>query len=201
MPHRVVIDDDVLNLVSERAEPLVDSFNSALRRILGLPDTDQSPVFFDIQAIKPIPRVSSADDESRAVAELRESGRLGTRRRSSPRKTSREAPKRDRAPKGSLLDERAYWQPILKVLAESPGGAAQARHVVQRVGEILADQLKPLDKETVSSGGLRWETRIMFARLRMKDAGLLKMDSPRGLWELSDLGRQALTDGRAKSAA
>jgi hypothetical protein len=108
---------------------------------------------------------------------------------------------RSRAPKGSLLDERAYWKPILEILASSDGGRAPAREVVDRVGEVVDERLTPLDREQVSSGGLRWHTRVMFARLRLKDAGLLKRDSPRGVWEISDAGRQALAEGRVESAA
>jgi hypothetical protein len=66
--------------------------------------------------------------------------------------------------------------------------------VIEGVGEIIDDRLTPLDRQTVSSGGLRWHTRVMFARLRMKDAGLLKASSRRGIWEITDQGRKALSD-------
>lgn len=38
MPHQVEVDDEVFAFVKSRAEPFVDTFNSALRKLLPLPD-------------------------------------------------------------------------------------------------------------------------------------------------------------------
>ena len=198
MPLRVVIDDEVGRVLKGQAEPLVDSVNSVLRRILELPGAPQSPVFFEIEQIGSAPpkRITRDGSDARIPAPARPPRKARAKRRAG----KQERP-RSRAPKGSLLDEKAYWKPILETLAGSPDGAAPAREVVDRVGDAIGDRLTVLDREEVSSGGLRWHTRVMFARLRMKDAGLLKKDSPRGVWEISDLGRQALAEGRVDIAA
>jgi hypothetical protein len=106
---------------------------------------------------------------------------------------------RTRVPKGSLLDERAYEIPILRALHEH-GGRAAAREVVDRVGELVDDHLTPLDREMVETGGIRWQARVQFARLRMKEHGQLKSDSPRGIWELTDEGRERLRREQATAA-
>ncbi len=202
MPVRVIVDDEVAEAVKAHAEPLIDSFNSALRRVLGLSPGPQSHLFFEIERVETsLPRSAhGAKPADRKETQVTESA--GRRHPQGRRRAlSVTSKKRSRAPKGSLLDERAYWTPILRVLADSPSGASPARDVVERVGQILDDQLTPLDREEVGSGGLRWHTRTMFARLRMKDAGLLKKDSPRGVWEISDLGRQALVEGRFEGSS
>lgn len=182
MPYRVVLDDELVATVKGKAEPLVDSMNSVLRRLAGLGPAPQSPLFFEIELIG-----------EAGVADVPPPARRRKR-------TKSRAAKPKRAPKGSLLDERAYWTPILEVLAAAPQGAAPAREVIHDVGIRIADQLTALDRETVASGGERWQGRVQFARLRMKDAGLLEPDSPRGTWQISNDGRRALEKARAEAA-
>jgi hypothetical protein len=99
-----------------------------------------------------------------------------------------------RAPHGSLMHRDAYELPILQELAVR-GGSAPGREITEAVGDRIADQLTERDHETLDSGRVRWVTRIQFTRLRMKERGLLKDDSPRGVWELTDMGRQAVERG------
>jgi hypothetical protein len=99
-----------------------------------------------------------------------------------------------RAPLGSLLPESKYELPILQELVDR-GGSAPAREVVQAVGERLKDQLTDLDKERLQTGDVRWENRVAFTRLTLKKRGLLKSNSPRGIWEISDEGREAAKAG------
>jgi hypothetical protein len=80
-----------------------------------------------------------------------------------------------------------YEIPILTVLRHH-GGRAASREVVAEVGEIVKPKLTPKDVELLSSGVVRWENRVHFTRLRLIERGLLKKDSPRGVWEISDKG-------------
>jgi hypothetical protein len=98
-----------------------------------------------------------------------------------------------RANHGELLPESEYELPILDVLARSPNGASSARRVTQEVGERLRKRLSPLDFQKLPSGaGVRWENRVAFTRLRLVERGLLEKDSPRGIWEITDAGREHL---------
>jgi len=92
-----------------------------------------------------------------------------------------------RARAGTILPEGEYMLPLLEVLLQQ-GGRAAAQEVVEEVGQRLADRLTTLDKEIVQSGGVRWRNRVQFARLRLIDRGLLKKNSPRGLWEITKEG-------------
>ncbi len=96
-----------------------------------------------------------------------------------------------RTASGVLLPEREYEVPILRYLDER-GGRAPSREVIEAVGEALAGELTALDKRPLQSGGIRWQKRAAFVRLRLVERGELVKDSPRGTWEISDKGRERL---------
>ena len=95
-----------------------------------------------------------------------------------------------RAKPGELLDRRAYDRPILHVLAQR-GGSANGSEVIDAVGEIIADKLTARDKERIESGVVRWRNRAAWRRFNLVKQGLLKDQSPRGMWELTDNGWRA----------
>jgi len=99
-----------------------------------------------------------------------------------------------RAAPGSILPEREYWRPILAVVAEA-GGSMAATDVIEAVWERLQDRLTPRDLERQRLGEMRWRNRVRFARLRMKERGLLSDTSPRGVWEITEAGRAYLASG------
>lgn len=101
----------------------------------------------------------------------------------------------ERAPLGSLLPEEAYRAPILLELL-ARGGTGSAKEVTDVVGQRIGDDLTTRDLEQLKSGDIRWRARVQFTRLRMKEDGLIKADSPRGVWELTADGKKA-----AKKAA
>jgi hypothetical protein len=58
------------------------------------------------------------------------------------------------------------------------------------VAEELRDRFDPVDLEDLSSGMPRWEAHAGKAQQRLMRRGVLKDDSPRGAWELSDRQRK-----------
>lgn len=187
MTPTIFVDDEVLEALGKRARPFIDTQpNQVLRRLLGLEEMSDGQSSVELET--PNHAVVPFDAEPR---------RTRTKR---GRKAASTTGKRKRAPKGSLLDETAYWDPILRALEEN-GGRLAASEVIERVGELVDDQLKPMDRETLETGGVRWHSRVQFARLRMKDEGLLNPSSPRGVWEISDLGRQRLETTTTTAAA
>jgi Mrr N-terminal domain len=95
--------------------------------------------------------------------------------------------KQRRARSEELLSHSAYRPELLIALAERRG-SAPAREIINAVGERLRDQLKPRDLEPNNSGVIRWENRVAWQRLRLKEEGLIKSGSPEGLWELTEAG-------------
>ncbi|MBX3358827.1 MAG: winged helix-turn-helix domain-containing protein [Phycisphaeraceae bacterium] len=95
---------------------------------------------------------------------------------------------------GLRTPEAAYREPILRVL-QSMGGSGKAAEVLEKVGQMMKPKLQSVDFEPLASGpdNPRWRNAAQWARNTMVKEGLLKSDSPRGVWEVTDLGRQAVT--------
>ncbi|MEO0067939.1 MAG: winged helix-turn-helix domain-containing protein [candidate division WOR-3 bacterium] len=98
-----------------------------------------------------------------------------------------------RLQRGIRTREEFYYGPILQALIEK-GGSARMPEVINRVGELMKGILKPVDYEPLSSDPdtPRWRNAAQWARWSMVQDGLLKADSPRGIWEITDLGRRWL---------
>lgn len=96
-----------------------------------------------------------------------------------------------------LTPQKDFWRPILRTLVAG-GGTAPAREVVKSVEVKMKDHLKPGDNKTNRDGMLKWEKAVHFQRLEMVHQGLLKRNSPRGLWEITDNGRQWLSQEERK---
>lgn len=97
--------------------------------------------------------------------------------------------------KGQRTPESAYYRPLLQVL-DQMGGSGKVADVLERIGKLMKPILKPVDFDPLASGpdNPRWRNAAQWARNSMIRDGLLKADSPRGVWEISDKGRQTLKD-------
>ncbi len=84
--------------------------------------------------------------------------------------------------------QSAYREPILKVLYQM-GGSGRVGKILDRVGEMMADDLNEVDRCKLESGNdKRWRNSAQWERVVMIDDGLLKGNSPRGIWELTEAG-------------
>lgn len=94
--------------------------------------------------------------------------------------------------KGVKTPETDYHVPILEALV-AMGGQGKTQDVLDRVGQGLQGQLKPVDWETLSDGRtIRWRNAAQWARNSMVEAGFLSADSARGVWEITQKGRDRL---------
>jgi restriction system protein len=101
-----------------------------------------------------------------------------------------------RASGRSFTPVEAYWVPILESLVEM-NGSAPSDHVIDRVGTKMDAILTARDREMLSSGiDIRWRNRAAWQRENMKRQGLLRNDSPRGIWEITEAGRKWLESRR-----
>lgn len=96
--------------------------------------------------------------------------------------------------RGLRTREEAYFAPILTTLSES-GGRAKMSDVLPSVEKKMKSLLKKVDYEPLASDQEmpRWRNTEQWARNSIVKEGLLKADSPRGIWEISESGRQWLT--------
>jgi hypothetical protein len=177
MSPTIEIDDEVFEGLKRHAEPFVDTPNDVVRRLLTV--ADDAPAL----AIKPS---TTHRAPAAATSEARSPRTTGSA--SAPR---RKASGRKRAPSDQLLPEQAYELPILRVL-EIAGGRLPTSEAIAAVQTLVDDKLLPMDRDMLDSGKPRWESRVVFTRLRLIKSGLLKDDSPRGIWEISDAGREYL---------
>lgn len=97
--------------------------------------------------------------------------------------------------KGVRTPEAAYYMPILQVLNKM-GGSGKVADVLDRVGKLMKPILKKVDYDPLASGPdhPRWRNAAQWARNSMVREGLLKDDSPRGIWEITDRGRHHLKE-------
>ncbi|KXB96977.1 MAG: hypothetical protein AA908_09345 [Chlorobi bacterium NICIL-2] len=112
--------------------------------------------------------------------------------------TSEAAPapmkRRGPTPTGLRTPERAFVLPILQTLAEK-GGQADAASVVEGVLERMRHQLKQSDFETTATSDQpRWKVSLYLARSAMVRQGLLRNDTPRGIWAISEQGERYLAE-------
>ena len=75
---------------------------------------------------------------------------------------------------------------IISVL-KNMNGSGHIQQILTDMEQHLAGQLLPHDLEKVSSGKqLVWQNNVCWERSKMVKTGLLKNDSSRGIWELSE---------------
>lgn len=174
MSPTIRIDKEVLEALKQHAEPFVDTPNTVLRRILGLP-----------------PRTERAEIEGSEIEQTSQRRRASTRAQTRPRRRRSRAP---RAKAGTTLPDVEYEIPILEIIRDK-GGRAPTREVIDALAERLDGRLTDADRESLASGDIRWRNRAQFARLNLIEQGDMVKGSPRGVWEISERGIQRL-EGR-----
>jgi len=91
--------------------------------------------------------------------------------------------------RGIRTPEAAFRIPILQALVEM-GGSGHIGDVLQRVEEKMRKTLKEVDDEPLASTPdlLRWQNTAQWCRNSLVREGLMKSDSARGTWEISEAG-------------
>jgi len=103
----------------------------------------------------------------------------------------------DRLGRGIRTPESAFIVPILQAIQEL-GGSASMGQVLEKIGTAMKDVLKDVDHQTLKSDPThpRWNNTAQWARNTMVTDGLLKKDSPRGVWEITAAGKQHLATAK-----
>jgi len=98
-----------------------------------------------------------------------------------------------RAKKGERTHEDAFYMIILMALDEL-GGRAHCQKVFKKLEKMMTDQLTEKDWQTIPSDDkeIRWINTARWTRQRLVNDGLLASNSPRGIWEITPAGREAL---------
>jgi predicted CopG family antitoxin len=160
---KIEVDEEVYNTLLKLSESFRDTPNNVLRKILGL---NKKP---SLEGLK--------DKEEVLLEEMME--KIGIKKTTGTIQT-----------KNKITPEKDYFLPILESLLEL-GGSAQVDKVLEQVGKKMNDTFTEADLELLPSGKeLRWRNKAQWARLVMVKQGYLKSDSPRGIWEITDKGKE-----------
>jgi len=102
---------------------------------------------------------------------------------------------RARLARGLRTPEDTFRRPILHTLVEL-GGSAPIGEVLKRVEQKMKGVLNQHDYEPLRSDprSPRWRNTAQWCRNTLVREGLMKNDSPRGIWEISDQGRKWLRE-------
>ncbi|HWQ90516.1 MAG TPA: winged helix-turn-helix domain-containing protein [Clostridia bacterium] len=176
-----------LDILLEEVEAEIDFINSVGARSFERRDYDQAR-----EALEHSASLTTYRDK---VTDLRkEWGLLSAKTRPhEDEQTRSERRNLGRLRRGLRTQEEAYYEPILRAIVEM-GGSGQMSDVLHRVGRAMKSVLKEVDFQPLAGtpDALRWRNTAQWARNTLVKDGLLKADSPRGLWEISEAGRQWL---------
>jgi len=93
--------------------------------------------------------------------------------------------RRRRSPRGfGKLSSVHYRGPILEALNEL-GGSGNIYEVLELVFVKVKNRLSAIDLSKTLNGSIRWKITAYWERHCMVKDGLIKADSPRGIWELN----------------
>jgi len=151
-------------------------------------------------------RVKPAIEDATRIAEFREKVRTLKKDwaellRPRPRvRKSKGRNSKARLPRGLRTSEDFFRSPILIALVEL-GGRAPIGDVLALVEKEMQGILNEHDYQPLPSdaGSLRWRNTAQWCRNTLVQEGLMKSDSQRGIWEISDAGRRWLHDEISQS--
>ena len=95
------------------------------------------------------------------------------------------------ARRGNKLPQKEFRLPLLETLRDL-GGKSAVKFIREQMEPKIAPRLSEADYAPVSSGEPRWWNAVCWQRSDLVKDGLLKNDSERGVWELSERGHQFL---------
>jgi len=104
----------------------------------------------------------------------------------------------ERLKRGLRTPENAFIIPILETLIEN-NRSMEIKKVLKQLSIKMSDTLNQYDKQTLPSDSKqkRWENTSQWARNTMVNNGLLASDSPRGIWEITEKGREYYQENKA----
>lgn len=189
MAPTVRISDQTLDRLKSWAEPLVDTVEDAMNKVLAdaeayranHPSINRSAI--KLPMIKAYP--STDGDTGSLITPRMKASRSHTL-------SGQVLPVGNghRLSKGLKTSQAAFREPILTTL-RTLGGRASTQDLRIELEKLLRSSLNQYDLARVKSGSVRWWNSACFERKVMVDDGLLAANSPTGVWQLTVKGRTA----------
>jgi len=113
--------------------------------------------------------------------------------RAKPQKPKKRRSLEKKLKRGLCTTENEFCKPILESLNDL-GGSAKMNDIIKKVEEKMKNTLTQYDYQPLSSNPkqIRWHNTAQWCRNTLVMRGLMKKDSPRGIWEISDAGIKEL---------
>jgi hypothetical protein len=83
----------------------------------------------------------------------------------------------------------ARYREAMIVCLKENGGSGSASEILRQMESKLRDVLTSYDREINNNGQVRWQHETHALRFQMAKEGILRDDSPRGMWELTEKNR------------
>lgn len=105
---------------------------------------------------------------------------------SKPTKSSQPRKRKRRTKSDPPITQQEVFRDEIIIALMELGGAGTPQDVVKIIEKNMAGRLLAADYERRSTGEVIWENNVHWQRYKMKQDGILRSDSPKGLWELSE---------------
>lgn len=94
--------------------------------------------------------------------------------------------------KETLTPQPIYEKYLHYILANEFDGSATKHDATKAVIRLMKNNgyITSADMQCVSTGETKAENTIAWSRNALKDAGIISQNSPRGVWELSEKGKE-----------
>jgi hypothetical protein len=115
-----------------------------------------------------------------------------------PQKARRQkSPRHKKLQHGLRTPEDEFRIPILQTLVDLRGSAPM-NEVLEKVEKLVDNLLNTYDRQTLPSDPTlpRWRNTAQWARAAMVKEGLLSSRSARGIWEITEIGREYLEENK-----
>ena len=99
--------------------------------------------------------------------------------------------------KGEKTPQWAYRKPILRALKKLIRGEGARTQVLEEIEAVMGDRFTKADKAKIKSGAVRWQKTLEYEILQMRMEGLLRLvpETARGVWALTEKGKEAARGG------
>lgn len=101
---------------------------------------------------------------------------------------------------GKRTRNEEFRMPILQELVEA-GGSLSFSKLISQLEKTMRGQFTEDDLKSLPSDGktIRWINNVGWAKKPLLDAGYLSDTAPKGTWEITDAGRDALAYSKKKA--
>jgi len=109
---------------------------------------------------------------------------------------TRNSQRKERINWGLKTPEKEYYIPILEVIVEL-GGRGKVKEILPLVKGKMNGRLNDYDLSPLpGTKNERWHNTAQWARNDMVKEGYLCKDSPRGIWEITEKGKEFLKENK-----